>query len=657
MFLPNSAQDLNYNQTIQTTGGIAPLAFSISAGVLPANLALNPNTGELSGQHPAGGSYFFTVRVTDSSVPSQAATQSYAMLVLELTGPATLPDGHVGQPYGHSFGVTGHTPPVTFGPAPGTTLPPGLMLDAAGLLSGTPTTTGSFPFCAEVTDSDVPPRSDQLCYFLTVENPAPVITALVPSGVQAGAAAFSLTVQGTGFLPASEVRWNGAPRPTTFVSTAELSAAIPASDVAAAGTPTVTVFNPAPGGGLSNPATFTVSAPPPPGPGPPLLISQSTGGQPSNGDSAISGLYGSLMDISEDGNRVVFSSEGTNLDAPHPGVVVRDVALGITRRVSTTLLDAAPNNLVGESVSISADGLVVAFESRADNHIAGDTGGDSDIFVVRVCIQLGPPVICPSPEWISVMPDGSEPPFGGSNSPSLSADGRFVAFQSNSPLTGAGGGIFVRDRQAGVTTMVSVDDMGNPGGGFFPSISANGRFVAFYSEAPTLVPNDNNNRSDVFVYDTCMGAVSGCTPGPTRVSVQTGGGESSGGDPFELSRPAISPDGRFVAFASTATDLVSGDTNGVADIFLHDRLSGTTTRISSGANPSFNPRISDDGRFVAFESASSLVHDTCFNAPPGCVPSTFGVGGDQPVISGDGRFVARREQSNGVYQIFRVQIN
>ena len=128
-----------------------------------------------------------------------------------------------------------------------------------------------------------------------------------------------------------------------------------------------------------------------------------------------------------------------------------------------------------------------------------------------------------------------------------------------------------------------------------PAISADGRFVAFSSDATNLVPGDTNGTADVFVRDRQTGTT-------RRVSVGSGGAQGNG-----LSvDPAISADGRFVAFASDATNLVPGDTNGADDVFVRDRQTGTTRRVSVGSGGaqgdrvSFDPAISADGRFVAF---------------------------------------------------------
>lgn len=686
--LPNGVEDTNYNATVQTTGGVFPLNFAISAGALPQNVSLNASSGALTGLRPAGGVHSFTVRVQDSGNPQQTVTQAYSLRILEVTTPS-LPNGFVGQPYALTFAAIGQVSPITWRASAGSTLPNGFAVSLAGILSGIPTTTGQFFFCVEVTDGDMPQRTDERCYSVTFNNPVPAVATLTPATAASGSAAFTLRLDGTGFIPASEVRWNGVARTTTFVSYSRLTADIPAADLVAVGTANVTVFNPGPVGGLSNAATFSIALPPAPGSsaGVTDLVSQSSAGIPGNAGSAISG-GGPLIGISRNGNRVVFASEATNLDGPERGVFVRDMALGATRRVSRTILNATETAVVGESVSISADGLVVAFQSRSNNHVAGDTGNDADIFVVNTCIEPPgtPPVDCLPPEWISVMPDGSEPLFGSSASPSLSATGRFVAFGSNSPLTGinAGSQIYLRDRQSNVTTLVSVNDDGNAGVGFSgnPAISADGRFVAFVSSAPNLVANDTNNSFDVFVRDTCFGASGLCTPGTTRVSVATGGAQVVNGA-SDFYRPSISDNGRFVVFTSSASTLVPNDTNNITDVFIHDRLAvpvPTTTRISLNTTGAqffgANGGVSDDGRLVAFDASQAFVYDTCFGAPAGCTQGSFvvsrviggasaSIGGQQSAISGDGCYVAFQSQATnllpgittGLSHIYRARTN
>jgi Tol biopolymer transport system component len=198
-----------------------------------------------------------------------------------------------------------------------------------------------------------------------------------------------------------------------------------------------------------------------------------------------------------------------------------------------------------------------------------------------------------------------------SESPLISADGRFVAFMSSSDALVAGDGdgaadVFVRDRIAGTTEGVSVAPTA---GGFgatssSPAITPDGRFVAFDSWEPDLVPGDTNNSFDVFVRDRATGALE-------RVSVSSAGVE---GDDWSLA-PSISADGNLVTFHSFAGNLVAGDGNFDFDVFVRDRTAGTTVRASVGTDGtegslslgSTNPSISADGSVVAFESEGDLV--------------------------------------------------
>ncbi len=279
------------------------------------------------------------------------------------------------------------------------------------------------------------------------------------------------------------------------------------------------------------------------------------------------------------------------------GIFLHNVTLadpGDTFRVS---LDSGGIEANDESLdpAVSGDGRFVAFSSEASNLVSGDTNGASDIFVrdrqtnttSRVAIATG----------------GAQA-NGPSFAPALSADGRFVAFESFATnLVGADTNglrdVFVHDRQTTTTTRVSVDSSGAQANGdsYAPSISGDGRLVAFVSSATNLVAGDTNGVSDIFVRDLQTNTT-------TRVSVNSGGAQANGNS----FGPAISGDGRFIAFVSNATNFVAGDTNGVSDIFVRDLQTNTTTRISvdsGGAQAngnSYDPAISGDGRFIAFAS-------------------------------------------------------
>lgn len=257
---------------------------------------------------------------------------------------------------------------------------------------------------------------------------------------------------------------------------------------------------------------------------------------------------------------------------------------------------------------------------------------------------------------------------GYSRSPSVSADGRYVAFVSLSSelVSGDTNGqvdIFVRDLQTGTTSRVAVSDVDPQAGGVDTltglSISADGRYVAFVSAADNLVPGDTNNMQDVFVRDRVTGTTS-------RVSVSGTGQQGNAGSAVSSSAPSISADGRFVVFDSAATNLVAGDTNGIADVFVHDRTAGTTHRVSvSGAgrqgdrssSTASTTSISADGRFIAFDSAAAhlvpadtnnrsdvFVRDRRAGTTSLVSRSSNGAQGDdssgEPAISANGRYVA-----------------
>jgi Tol biopolymer transport system component len=213
-------------------------------------------------------------------------------------------------------------------------------------------------------------------------------------------------------------------------------------------------------------------------------------------------------------------------------------------------------------------------------------------------------------ERVSVA-SGGEQGNGRSVGGWLSGDGRFVAFagRASNLVPGDTNGredVLVRDRLAGTTERVSVSSDGTQGNkdSYDPaSISADGRFVAFTSSASNLVPGDSNRRIDVFVRDRLAGTTE-------RVSVDSSGSQANDSSFF----PSLSADGRFVVFTSRASNLVAGDANGGVDIFLHDRLTGTTELVRPEGAPGLDTRfenvaaIDADARVIAFDSeASDLV--------------------------------------------------
>ncbi|MBA3249436.1 MAG: PD40 domain-containing protein [Geodermatophilaceae bacterium] len=272
----------------------------------------------------------------------------------------------------------------------------------------------------------------------------------------------------------------------------------------------------------------------------------------------------------------------------------------LTARVS---LDSADQQADGNSYhsAVSADGRFVAFVSSATNLVPGDTNGRQDVFVRDRVLGTTERVSVSSAE-VEATSDGVQP--------SISADGRFVAFASDASnlapadLTGHSD-VFVRDRLRGATARISLSRFGSDADddSFAPAISADGRTVAFLSQATDLVAGDQNARTDVFVVSAATGSVE-------LASVGSGGPADD--DAFA---PALSDDGRAMVWASRATTLVPGSSGGLAQVYARDRSAGTTTLVSTGSAGTGDGEsglnglaVSADGARVAFSSdAGNLV--------------------------------------------------
>jgi Tol biopolymer transport system component len=261
----------------------------------------------------------------------------------------------------------------------------------------------------------------------------------------------------------------------------------------------------------------------------------------------------------------VFESSATNLVRKdtngYADVFVRDLKLDTTTRVSVSSSGRQANADAGFGAPgvVSGDGRFVVFESDASNLVRHDTNGVGDVFVwdaatartVRVSLNTR-----------------DRQANAASRVPSMSRDGRYVSFSSDAtnlvPNDGNGvADVFVRTVEAGRTSRVSVSTGGveGDGGGGYASISAHGRYVAFDSFAANLVANDGNHVTDVFVHDLRTGRT-------RRASLSRSGDEGDG----ESRYPFISSDGRFVVFQSDATNLVANDANGTTDIYVRGSL-------------------------------------------------------------------------------------
>jgi hypothetical protein len=355
-------------------------------------------------------------------------------------------------------------------------------------------------------------------------------------------------------------------------------------------------------------------------------MSVNSSGETANSDS----FYG--MDISTDGRYAVFCTKASNLVTGDTNgkwdIFVRDRQASTTTRVSVSSTGVQSN---GNSwlPRISDDGHLVVYTSEASNLVTDDTNNKWDIFIYNMLNGQTERISVSSAE---LQANGDS---GDNKTPALSSDGRFVAFSSeatNLVLDDTYNGcdmdedgtftenctdVFVRDRNSGATERVSVNDNEEQGNNLsmLPAISGDGRFVAFYSWASNLVPNDTNTClslyynsgpcPDVFVRDRQAGTTE-------RVSVSSSGGQSTV-DPINYFKPpAISGDGRYVAFESSDTTLASGATNGYSQILIHDRTTHETTLVSANTYgwegdewSHCPPDISATGRYVSFISSSN----------------------------------------------------
>ena len=357
----------------------------------------------------------------------------------------------------------------------------------------------------------------------------------------------------------------------------------------------------------------------------------------------------SMAAISANNRYAAFQSWATNLDpldtSDNDDIYLRDLYYGLTTLASRTY-DGSQTNGSSLAPALSANGRFVAFHSYATNLVPGDNNSNCgflqdencpDVFVYDS--QTGETLL------VSIAADGTHG-NGWSGNASISADGRYIAFESSATNLVANDknkiiDIFVHDRDsdgdgvfdepgAVITILVSISSDGTPANGHceVSSISADGRYVAFASSADNLVEGDTDESQDIFVHDRDSdhngiydetGQVR-----TARVSIASDGTEANS----ESYNPTISGDGRFVAFDSEADNLVISDTNKAQDVFLHDRDSDqdlvfdqsnavNTTRVSvstSGEQAtawSESPTISNDGHYIAFVSPSSNLDQNC----------------------------------------------
>jgi hypothetical protein len=469
------------------------------------------------------------------------------------------------------------------------------------------------------------------------------LTGIAPYQVQdegnnfvvAGTPSFTLLAAGSGFTASSQVLWNGTSLTTTFGDAGDLSAAVPATLVAKPGTASISVSDSSLGV-TSNTLPFGIASPAAATAGVTQLVTLGTDGLPADNDSLVQ------ASISTTGRFVAFQSAATNLaSGPASGfqeIYERDTCVGVgsgcsggTIRITVTY-DGSPANFHSYDSAVSANGRYVAFDSAATNILKNTS-------------------TCASPSEC----------------------------------------VFLRDTCTGVTTgctpstdLISVRSDGTAAGGALPSMSPDGRFVAFQSNAANLVSGVPGGYRLTYLRDTCIGAPSGCTPNTILVSAASDGAPADSDSINE----AVNASGRYVTFSSYAHNLGQSNPNNQPGVFLRDTcinaptgceastvkidVSTTGQEANDAVSVGFGPAVSTDGRFVSFTSqATNLVNpglsltgtvyvrDTCSGAMASCSPSTtlVSVGNDGSLpnatqnngtMSSDGRYVTFASLANNL---------
>lgn len=515
---------------------------------------------------------------------------------------------------------------------------------------------------------------------LNVVNPSPVISAVSPPVVVAGTTTTAaIRVTGSGFDSASQVLVNGSGRPTTFGAATTLDAQLASGDLAAAGTYPVQVVNPTPGGGTSGSLFFSI-VPSLTGAGLPGLVDVAADGAQANDGADNPSTSGPVMDAT--GRFIAFVSSSTNLletttiNPPpnpltngEPNIFLRDTCLGVTTGCSPKeiLVNVGPTGILANGVSsqpavASSAAKIVAFSSLATDLVSGFSfdGTTAQVFAANPCAGVAAGCT-PTMTLVSVGSDGVTPASGPANQASVSPDGRFVAFTSTATnlVAGATTGsseVYLRDTclAAGTTCtpttmLVSVAADGvtpADGSSSQPVVESNknGQFVAFMSTATNLVAG-SGGAAEIYRVAYCIGITKGCTTSAAQLISTPDGAAFADGSSVE---PTMTPDGRFVAFASSASNL-GATSGGISEIYLRDTCQGVvsgctakTTIVSlatDNATPanalSEHPSIGNSGQFVAFASQASnlstatlngleniYVYNTCINGASGCKPST-----------------------------------
>ena len=503
--------------------------------------------------------------------------------------------------------------------------------------------------------------------------PAPTVTSLTPSSAMAegGSSTFSLIVTGTDFQPCSQILWGTGTsqlKPTTsYLNSTQLSALI-SGGLTSVGPVPVTVSTPAPGGGMSTPVNFTVSA---------LGIDKAfVDGDASQTPSTpyCSASVVTLLDVTAASGTTFTPDTVVNWNgSPRPTTFVSATELQAAITYADIAMPGSVSVTVSNSASISASfsfGLtppaslpVPSISSLSpSNAVAGGPAFTLSVYGWNMlpCSTVqwnntAPTTTFTSPNGLTASISAADiaaaaidqvtvntpPPSGCTPSTTVTCGGtsNSSAFTVHTPVAGV-----VRPAASIQATGTEVTTGAAPLLALH-LMSSNQRYAVHVLASTDGITEVAGSTQNIFVQDTCAGAPAGCVPSEKLVSVGVGGNPS---DDNSFS-PSISADGRYVAFLSSARNLVDGDTNGVTDVFVRDTCAGaaagcapSTQRVSvandgtQAGGPSTSATVSADGRYVTFESSANnlgspsaspsspgfFLRDTCAGAGAACVPST-----------------------------------
>jgi hypothetical protein len=489
----------------------------------------------------------------------------------------------------------------------------------------------------------------------TINNPSPSLKSLSPSTATQGQPGFTLTLVGNGFAPSSQVLWNGSPRLSLFLDGSHMTATINPTDIQISGTIQVVVATSQPGGGVSNEMDFVVK---PTTSGIPTITSISPSGGFAGSTQLTILVTGSNFQpqsvVTWNGNNrstnfsnssnvtaFILQSDLTAAGTVQIAVVNPPPGGGSSNPVPFQITDPVPSISLLSPLSVTSGNadtslLVQGSGFTAASVVTYNGVPKSTSFGANTQISVAIPaadMVAAGTVQVQIL---NPSPGGGPSN--------IVGFSVIPTSAGVGLPELIDIANNGVQADKGIGNLTNSG----PSISTNGRFIAFASISTTLVPlaiSNNPQQQQLYLRDTCMTASTGCTPAIVSVSIALDNFNQPTAPSFE---PSISGSGRFVAFSSAATNIITG-ANGQQQVYLRDAcggIAGCTPKsnlisvapdgVTPGDGTSSQAAVGSDGRFVAFVSTASnlgpsnpghaqeiFLRDTCLNVASGCTPATF----------------------------------